>query len=377
MTCVCFLPLGLASGTVGGHMNRIHRLEGLVYFARKTLRSAVRWYLQSRAFLTGKRFCCSALAGKSSYNIGINSDLSVSCNCRDWDGAGRLGSLRENTLEEVFASTAAKAFRRKLAAGRLPILACAPCPELRLVSPEEARQEEVNYHVPSRGIMVENTSLCNYRCVSCSREKLVAARKAASWSTEDLKTVAATIKKHRIETVAFFNLGEPFAHKHVFHQIQAIRAENPSVKISSSTNGILLNTDEKREAALMLVWICFSIDGPDTRTMNKYQRGAKFEAAYENMKRLVEYRDKRSARAPLIEWKYVLFNWNDRKEMIERAVSLARGANVDVISFWPTRAPIYGISWRYYLSPFFRKIGQPCWKGREIVLRETAETVKA
>ena len=358
-------------------MSRADKLEVLTDFTRKTFRVAVRWYLRSRAFLTGKCFCCSALAGKSSYNISINSDLSVSCNCRDWDGAGRLGSLRENTLEEVFASPAATAFRRKLAAGRPPILTCTPCSELRLVSPEEARQEEFNYHVPSRGIMVENTSLCNYRCVSCSRQKLVAARKAASWSTEDLKTVAATIKKHRIETVSFFNLGEPFADKHVFHQIQAIRAGNPSVKIYSSTNGILLDTDEKREAALMLDGICFSIDGPDTRTMNKYQRGAKFEVAYENMKRLVKYRDKRSARAPLIEWKYLLFNWNDRKEMIERAVSLARMANADVISFWPTRTPIYGISWRYYLSPFLRKIGQPSWKGREIVLRETAETVKA
>jgi organic radical activating enzyme len=358
-------------------MSRQNKLENLMYFVRQSLRATARWYLQSRAFVTGKRFCCDALAGKASYDISINSDLSVSCNCRDLDGAGRLGSLRQNTLEEVFAGPAAKTFRRKLAAGRLPILTCASCPQLRLASPEEARAQEIQYQVPSRGIMVENTNLCNYHCVNCSREKLIATRKVANWSPEDLEKVAATIKKHRIETVSFFNLGEPFADKQVFAQIQAIRAGSPSVKIYCSTNGTLLNTEEKREAALMLSWIFFSIDGPDTPTMNKYQKGAHFETAYGNMKRLVEYRDQRSLKLPLIEWKYVLFNWNDQREMIERAVGLAREANVDIISFWPTRAPLYGISWRYYLLPFWRKVGQPSWKGREIVLRETAAAAKA
>ena len=359
------------------HMSRKDRLASVMDWVRTVLRILVKWFLQSRAFLTGRRFCCNALAGKSSYDISINSDLSVSCNCRDLDGAGHLGSLRQNTFAEVFAGATATAFRRKLAAGRLPILTCASCPELRLASPQEARHEETNFQLPARGIMAENTNLCNYHCVTCSRDKLVAARQVASWSTDDLKKVAATLREHRIETLSFFNLGEPFSDKQVFAQIQTICAENPSLKIYCSTNGTLLNTDEKRDAALMLYWIYFSIDGPDTRIMNKYQRGGKFETAYANMRRFVEYRDQRSGKSPIIEWKYVLFNWNDQPEMIQRAIQLAKEAKVDIISFWPTRSPIYGISWRYYLSPFWKNLGQRSWKGREIILRQTAEVVRA
>ena len=64
--------------------------------------------------------------------------------------------------------------------------------------------------------------------------------------------------------------------------------------------------------------------------------------------------------------------------MIRRAVDMATEAGVDLISFWPTRVPVYGISWRYYTNRFFRTLGTPSWKGREVWLpRATAPAAKA
>src|SRR5471030_2386752 len=57
-------------------------------------RAKSRW-LEMRAKITGQKFYCSALAGDSEYNITINSDLTVSCNCQDYDGSGHLGDLRK------------------------------------------------------------------------------------------------------------------------------------------------------------------------------------------------------------------------------------------------------------------------------------------
>jgi hypothetical protein len=57
---------------------------------------------------------CKALAGESDYNICINSDMTVSCNCRDFDGTGHIGDLAEQTLEEVFAGSAPASFQRAL-----------------------------------------------------------------------------------------------------------------------------------------------------------------------------------------------------------------------------------------------------------------------
>jgi hypothetical protein len=109
----------------------------------------------------------------------------------------------------------------------------------------------------------------------------------------------------------------------------------------------------------------------------------------------VRFRDARGLTKSQIEWKYLLFNWNDRSAQIAKAISAARGrpsevflhgpgssegrdvtahneeitgAGADVISFWPTNNPFYGISWRYRLG-LLNKIGEKCWKGREIRLR--------
>ena len=37
-----------------------------------------------------------------------------------------------------------------------------------------------------------------------------------------------------------------------------------------------------------------------------------FEKAYDAMKKMVAYRDARGLKQPLLEWKYLLFNWNDQ-----------------------------------------------------------------
>ena len=52
------------------------------------------------AKLRGEVFTCAALTGRSAYNICINSDLTVSCNCQDFSGRGKIGSLREHSLTE-------------------------------------------------------------------------------------------------------------------------------------------------------------------------------------------------------------------------------------------------------------------------------------
>jgi len=39
----------------------------------------------------GNAYYCKALSGLSSYNICINCDLTVSCNCQDYDGSGQIG----------------------------------------------------------------------------------------------------------------------------------------------------------------------------------------------------------------------------------------------------------------------------------------------
>jgi hypothetical protein len=130
-------------------------------------------------------------------------------------------------------------------------------------------------------------------------------------------------------------------------------------------------TERQRQAALLADLLYFSIDGISDRMVQRYQRGGSFERSYRNMQELVRYRNQQGRQRPLIEWKYVLFRWNDHRRTINRAVALARQAGVDAISFWPATIPITGRSWRYRLGGHARRIGDASWKGRE--LRLTAE----
>ncbi|HZQ47480.1 MAG TPA: radical SAM protein, partial [Verrucomicrobiae bacterium] len=150
--------------------------------------------------------------------------------------------------------------------------------------------------------------------------------------------------------------------------------KNPDCRIVISTNGIILNSDAKREAALSASHLLFSIAGINDEMLKKYEKLGSFEKAYENIKALVQFRNARGLSQPIIEWKYLLFNWNDRREYIDRAIEMAKEARVDAISFWPTNNPYYGYSWRYRLGKL-NDVGEACWKGREVDLRQVRKPV--
>jgi organic radical activating enzyme len=298
----------------------------------------------------GKVFYCDALSGRSNYNICINSDMTVSCNCGDLDGKGQIGDLSTHSLEELFSGPVASKFRKILASGKVPFLYCATCPELRTIDNKSADFFVKNYSVPKNGIMVENTAGCNLHCISCDRAKLLKIRKKTRLSISDIRYISSLIRQHGIHRVSYFNQGEPFLSDRIYDELSILKNDNPELEIYLSSNGMLIDNDRKRRAALMLDYIYFSIDGISQEMTAKYQRGFDFRKAYNNMMELVDFRNSNTKNKPLIEWKYVLFNWNDKHEYIKEAVNLAQKAKVDRICFVPTAKPIYGISYRYFLG---------------------------
>src|SRR5271165_5607722 len=94
------------------------------WYVSDYLRRGLKVWFEAKARLRGQAFYCAALHGQSDYNITINSDLTVSCNCQDYDGSGHLGDLKQTSFENVFHGPVAKSFREHLAQGKLPIKAC-------------------------------------------------------------------------------------------------------------------------------------------------------------------------------------------------------------------------------------------------------------
>jgi hypothetical protein len=92
---------------------------------------------------------------------------------------------------------------------------------------------------------------------------------------------------------------------------------------------------------------------------NKIYQAHKWELEYKKLVNIIKalhgkkfiYKNNK----PVIEWKYILFRWNDNKLLTSNAIRLAKEAKIDRLSFWFTYSPIYGISWKTLLKSFSRK----------------------
>jgi uncharacterized Fe-S cluster-containing radical SAM superfamily protein len=338
------------------------------------LRAVMVLFHETRAKITGRKFYCAALIGESEYGITVNSDLTVSCSCQDYDGSGHLGDLRKNSFEQVFFGPVAQKFQAKLAKGKIPIPTCVRCGDFRRMA--KGQTEPAKPRLPYRGMLLENTVICNVDCIGCARESASNIRAGKQMPLAALSQMADLAARLGMQQIFYLNLGEPFLSPNIGKELPLLREKNPNCRIVVSTNGVLLNTDAKREAALYLSHILFSVHGISNEMSEKYMLGGDFEKAYAAMRDMVAYRNARGLQQPILEWKYLLFNWNDHPKHIAKAIEMAKAIGVDIISFWPTNNPFYGVSWRYRLG-LMNKIGVACWKGREIDFRQKPAAVVA
>jgi len=316
-------------------------------------------FLELYVKITNKKFFCRALKGKSRYNTVINSDLTVSCNCNDRYGLGKLGNLNKQTLKQIFFGMKANKFRKSLENKKIPIVNCLFCPDFYIINKKPGDVNNLNKSKLPKGIMIENTVNCNLNCLSCNRDKICALRKKKKMSLKDIRKISKEIKKNKVKTICYFNLGEPFFSKDIEKELKIIKKNNPHLFISISTNGTLLDSKTKRRAALITDEIIFSIDGSTQKSLEKYQKKGNFNKAYNNMKELIKFRDSQKKKKPKIIWKYVLFRWNDNKKLIKKAINLAKKANVDIINFEKTLCPKHGASYKYYLNlGYLNKLGK-------------------
>ncbi|NQU21379.1 MAG: radical SAM protein [Candidatus Nealsonbacteria bacterium] len=342
-------------------------MDSIATHVAAAVRKTLRQYQQTKVRLQRRAFFCKALAGQSDMNVCVNSDLTVSCTCHDVDGSGHVGDLRHQSVAEVFSGETANRFRATLADGRLPTPLCARCCDLRTVDRGKAKSLADKHRLPEF-IMMENTSACNLHCVSCPREKIRNMRSKVSMTLEDVTRVAEELQRAGVRRIGYLNQGEPFLSKNIGRELHVLRETIPGVWIHTSTNGQLIDTDEKREAALLIDEMQVSLDGIDQQMTDKYQRGLDFEKVYRNLKALIEFRDARGLQRPIVVWKYLLFRFNDRKAYLRRAIEMAREAKVDQILFERTVSPFYAVPWRSYLG-LHNGIGETVPGGQCVVLR--------
>jgi radical S-adenosyl methionine domain-containing protein 2 len=110
------------------------------------------------------------------------------------------------------------------------------------------------------------TSICNYRCIFCSTQKLLGDLR----SIEVAKNVLYHLKRLGIEKINYVG-GEPFCNPHIYELIKL--SKEMGFTVSIVTNGARLNERSISKIAHYIDWIGLSVDSASDEVEAKLGRG--------------------------------------------------------------------------------------------------------
>jgi hypothetical protein len=295
-------------------------------------------------------------------------DGKVVCGCADPKGERPLGHLGENSLAAIWRGDKVQQIRQELNAGFSRF--CLDCGLKKPLQDGEAvPQQLVNPEILPR-IFFEPTVVCNLNCfqaVCAPGAGLVATRERKFFPMEEFRSLLDEIGPGLIR-LDFFNYGEPFAHPQALDMIEYVKKNYKHIYLYTSTNGLLLNENKiARLAESGIDEVTFSVDGVDQRTYGRYRQGGDLALVLKNMAALVREKKRVGREVPFINWRYILFKWNDSFWQMARAKRLAKKIGVDRLTWEITDHPAAAASKKYQVgSPAWRRIFYQIWDNSEI-----------
>jgi MoaA/NifB/PqqE/SkfB family radical SAM enzyme len=270
----------------------------------------------------------------------------------DADGRKILGNIFKNRIYEIFHGENYKKLRDDMLHSGMD----AYCPSLNCNCPFKNVSSETVQSYPSpfviEKIVLENTSLCNLRCPSCPVTSWYQASvdnaphpRLAALPPDKIREILEDTKS-TLKELWLYNYGESFYDRNFIEILRMARNLAPQTFLYTHTNGTIMpdgwaKTIVKEE---LLDSISFSIDGASQETFGKYRVNGKFSAAFKNLKDLAHFKKAMKKSKPDITWQYILFEWNDSTEEIERAQKTAEKIGVPI--YW-LRTSTPGNSLRY------------------------------
>jgi hypothetical protein len=298
----------------------------------------------------------------------VLSDGKVVCGCADPFGERPLGYLSKNSIYEIWNSDKVKQIRKELNEGQACF--CQPCGLKRLLKEDEPVPQAPRHLEVLPRIFFEPTVLCNLACFKavCNTESgILKTRTRKSFPFDEFKTLIDQVGKNLIR-LDFFNYGDPFVHPQAVEMIEYIKEKYRHIYLYTSTNGLRLDEEKiKRIVRAGLDEITFSVDGADQETYARYRQGGDFNQVLELMSKFAAERNKLGREVPFINWRYILFNWNDSKAQMKKAKKLAAKISVDRFTWEITDHPKEGKSEKYQVgTPHWKKIYYEIWDSSQI-----------
>jgi MoaA/NifB/PqqE/SkfB family radical SAM enzyme len=290
-------------------------------------------------------------------------DGRIVCGCADPYGNRVLGDARVASISEIWKDTTISTLRADLNAGGSKF--CGDCPLKLPLKGEAAPVRSLDVpRLPNR-MYIECTAACNISCTEacCAPETGITKTRQTGMLDYDLFKNVVDEAGPDLGRIDFFNYGEAFLHKRAIEMCEYIKGRYPHIYLYTSTNGLMFTEESARRLARSGIdEVTFSIDGASQETYEKYRQRGKFDIAIRNLRAMAD--EKRRARrdVPVLNWRYILFNWNDSDEEMDRARKLAMDLGIDRLSWEITDHPENAYSRRFMPgTAAFESIKQAIW----------------
>lgn len=173
-------------------------------------------------------------------------------------------------------------------------------------------------------VKFESSTICNLKCVMCPLTKGL-TRKTGVLKFENFKKVYDEVK---FPYVNLTGLGEPLINPDIFRIIRYVRKNKSFVKVD--TNGMLLSEENiKKLIDSNPTFVSVSIDGASKKTYESIRKGADFDKVINNLKKLVEYRNKSKSNTEI--HLFFVLQKNNFKDLIN-FIKLGDSLGVDSIN---------------------------------------------
>ena len=127
-----------------------------------------------------------------------------------------------------------------------------------------------------------------------------------------------------------------------------IKTRFPHIYIYTSTNGLAFNEAQARRLVHSGIdEVTFSIDGATQESYVKYRQRGRFDVAIANLRAMADEKRRSGREAPFLNWRYILFIWNDSDEEMDIARRLAADIGVDRLCWEITDHPEDSYSRRF------------------------------
>jgi hypothetical protein len=276
-------------------------------------------------------------------------DGRIVCGCADPYGKRVLGDLRAGSVRDVWSGQTIAGLRADLNRGGSAF--CGDCPlKLPLKKGEMPPQRPTDAGaLPSR-MYIECTAACNISCTEacCAPETGITRTRQSGMLDFNLFKRAIDEAGPSLVRVDFFNYGEAFLHKRAVEMCEYIKSSFPHIYLYTSTNGLALSQDQARRLVHSGIdEVTFSVDGATPESYVKYRQRGRFDLAIVNLRAMAAEKRRAGRDVPFLNWRYILFKWNDSDQEMNEARRLAAEIGVDRLCWEMTDHPESAYSRRF------------------------------